>query len=202
MSAYIFDIETCPLPPEELAVLEPKLAPAKNLKDPEKIAADIAAKRAAWLEDAALSAITGRVLAVGVLRGEEPEIFHGYDEHANIGAFWDLIHEGGSFAGFNVASFDLPFLVRRSWKLGIPIPPIRSGRHWSGNFIDLRDVWGLGEYHPEGSLDMISRHLGFPGKDSNGKLFHQLYIDDVGAALKYLANDLYMTQRLERALKV
>lgn len=195
MSATIFDIETAPMAADELALMMPVFHPAKNLKDPVKIEADVAAKKAAWIDDAALSALTGRVLAIGILRGEEPEIAHGNDEAANIQWFWDLLPELGQIAGFNVANFDLPFLVRRSWKLGIGVPPIRDGRRWL-NVVDLREVWGLGEHHPDGTLDQIARHLGLPGKTESGKQFYEAYSDNADLALDYLKNDLILTKGL------
>jgi hypothetical protein len=34
--------------------------------------------------------------------------------------------------GFNINAFDLPFLFRRSWALGIAVPfGLRKGRYWS-----------------------------------------------------------------------
>ncbi len=203
MSYSVFDIETCPLPSAELDAMAPEFLPAKNLRDPEKIAADVAAKRAEWIDKAALSALTGRVLAIGVLRGhsDEPEIVHGDDEAELIRWFWDMLPECGSMAGFNISSFDLPFLVRRSWKLQIPVPPVRSGRYWIGAFVDLRDVWALGEYHAEGTLDQIAKHIGLQGKTGSGKQFYETYATNPDEAIAYLANDLVQTRGLAARLK-
>lgn len=201
MSMYIFDIETAPLPIEELERLMPKFEAARNLKDPIKIEADIAAKRQAFIDDAALSAITGRVLAIGVLRMGEIEISHGDNEREIITWFWDIVNQGGGFAGFNTFQFDLPFLIRRSWKLGIDVPPIRDGHRWVGSQVDLRQVWALGEYQAAGSLDMIARHLGLEGKSMDGKLFYQLYRENQEAALDYLRHDLRITAELERRMR-
>jgi hypothetical protein len=38
----------------------------------------------------------------------------------------------------DAGSFDLPFLIRRSWAWGVPVPMVREGRFWSRQFIDLR----------------------------------------------------------------
>lgn len=199
----VYDIETCPLPADELEVMAPEFLPAKNLKDPEKIAADVAAKRREWMDRAALSALTGRVLAIGILRGDadKPEIVHGVNEEAMIQWFWDMLPECGGMASFNGHAFDLPYLVRRSWKLRIPVPPIRSGRYWCSTFIDLRDIWALGDFRAEGTLDQISQHLGLPAKVGSGKLFFETYSSDPEAAIAYLVGDLMRTRELAKRLK-
>ena len=50
----IFDIETGPAPLEQLTAIMPEFEASGTLKDPVKIEADIAKKRAAWLDKAAL----------------------------------------------------------------------------------------------------------------------------------------------------
>jgi len=188
-----FDFETGALDPEQLAIIEPEFKPARNLKDPVKIAADVQAKRDAWLEDAALSAITGRILATGRLCGGELKISTG-DEKDLLEEFWSDWREGGRFIGFNCFAFDLPFAIRRSYVHGLTVPPdVRAGRYWSAAVIDLREVWQCGDRQAEGSLDSIARALGLGGKAGNGADFANLLKTDEAAALEYLGNDLYLT---------
>ena len=47
MKTVVFDVESGPLPEAELHLLEPAFEPARNLKDPDKIRADLDAKRQA-----------------------------------------------------------------------------------------------------------------------------------------------------------
>ena len=61
-----FDIETGPLPDEILDEIEPVHSPPKTLKDPEKIRQSIAEKARIWRSKAALSPLTGQVLAIGI----------------------------------------------------------------------------------------------------------------------------------------
>ena len=43
--------------------------------------------------------------------------------------------------------FDLGFLIKRSWILGIPIPKsVMSGRFVSSVFVDLMQEWGLHQF--------------------------------------------------------
>lgn len=192
MKLAFFDIETCPAPQDELAAMRPSFEAAANVKDPVKIAAQIAEKESDWRDKAALSALTGRVLAIvtsnGILEGSEVEI---------LLRFWEWVNNSASgahykIAGFNIFSFDLPFLIRRSWKHRIQMPPIRNGRFWAPYFIDLRDSWSCGEYQASGSLDAISKHLGIGGKLGNGRDFARLYNDQSTKpqAIAYLQDEL------------
>ena len=76
MNTIIYDIETGPLPEADLAALLPPFDPTDiktgNLKDPEKIAAKLAEAemnhRRNFFEQAALDPLTGRVVAIGLLK--------------------------------------------------------------------------------------------------------------------------------------
>ena len=65
MKHIVFDIETVPQDEAKLLALAPEFTPASNLKDPEKIAASIAKKRADYLADAALNWKTAEVVLIG-----------------------------------------------------------------------------------------------------------------------------------------
>ena len=145
MHTICFDIETGPLPEAELASMVPAFDPAEvktgNLKDPDKVAAKIAEAEAnhrrEFIERAALDPLTGRVLAIGLLNwdtGEFRVIAH-EDEAAMLREFWETCRgEMGrlnEMIGFNSRAFDLPFLIRRSFKHRVPVPfGIRRGRYW------------------------------------------------------------------------
>ena len=72
-----FDIETEGLPESELLAIMPDFKPNGTLKDPDKIAADLAKKKAEWIEKAALSPLTGRVLCIGANKGGSFILFDG-----------------------------------------------------------------------------------------------------------------------------
>lgn len=255
-----FDIETGPLPWEQLEPIlppfdelaaVPDLKPFDvgsvalgNLKDQAKIQQKIADARAAHelacellpqrriearkqhaakcVEKAALSACTGCVKAIGI-RGEVIEQYgfvgdgakserneYGFSSEAElIGTFWLIwgAAASDSFVGHNIHGFDVPFLVRRSWILGVDVPKgVFAGRYLSPQFVDLMSVWGCGQREFI-ALDAIARALGMPGKpaDCTGADFARLF-DEGGAsrekALAYLRNDLEMTRRVADALQV
>ena len=217
MNTIIFDIETGPLPESELAALLPPFDPAEvktgNIKDPDKIAAKVAEAEAnhrqEFIERAALDPLTGRVVAVGLLYPDSGE-FHviGHeDEAATLREFWDVcrgeqgrIHQ---LVGFNTHLFDLPFLIRRSWKHRVPVPfGIRRGRYWADEMLDLRDGWQLGDRQARGSLDAIAKHLGVGAKNGDGKAFAELWASDRAQAVAYLRNDVQLTAKVAEVLGV
>jgi len=213
MNTLVFDIETAPLPESELAALVPPFDPAEvrtgNLKDPDKIAAKIAEAelnhRRDFCEKAALDPLTGRVLAIGVIDQNGFRILQNEDEAALLTEFWELcrgemgrVHQ---LIGFNTHLFDLPFLIRRSWKHRIPVPfGIRRGRYWSDEMVDLRDAWQLGDRQARGSLDVIAKHFGVGAKNGSGADFAALWQSDRAKAVEYLRNDLELTAKVADVL--
>jgi DNA polymerase elongation subunit (family B) len=210
MSLY-FDIETAPLPGAELAAIMPPFDPAEvkvgNIKDPALVAAKIAQSKAAYesdyIENAALDPLTGRVLCVGVMSEETPFILYDDNEAKLLTDFWSYVMPGRRLIGFNSQVFDLPFLIRRSWKHSIAIPAgVRNGRYWHDDMIDLRLIWKLGDWQAHGSLDSIAKHLGLGGKNGNGKDFAKLWETDRPKAVDYLKNDLALVAAIAQRMGV
>lgn len=201
----VFDIETGGLPIEQLIPLMPAFTAPSNYKDADKIKANIEAQKKDWLDSAALSPVTGRVLAVGHMTGDNFDLIGDDDEKVLLEMTWQLLDLALSTSrkvvGFNIYHFDLAFLMRRSWHHGVKIPRIIgawSGRYWnwSEDIIDLRLVWQLGDKQTHGSLDDISKFLGGPGKSGSGKDFAVLWNSDREKAIAYLKQDLELTRTL------
>ena len=216
MKTIQFDIETGPLAEAELAVMVPQFDPAEvkmgNLKDPDKIAATLAEAEAAhrreFVERAALDPLTGRVVAIGLLFEDSEFAVIGHDdEAATLREFWGVCRgEMGRInrmIGFNTRLFDLPFLIRRSFKHRVEVPfGIRRGRYWGDEMVDLREEWQLGDRQARGSLDTIAKHLGVGQKNGHGEDFARLWQTDREKAVAYLRNDLELTGRIAEALGV
>ena len=216
MKTIFFDIETGPLAEAELAAMVPPFDPAEvkmgNLKDPDKIAAKLAEAEAGhrreFIERAALDPLTGRVVAVGLLfENSEFLVLADEDEKALLWGFWSVCRgEMGRInrmIGFNTRLFDLPFLIRRSFKHRVEVPfGIRRGRYWGDEMVDLREEWQLGDRQARGSLDSIGRHLGVGQKNGHGEDFAHLWQTDREKAMAYLRNDLELTGRVAEALGV
>lgn len=212
--SIFFDIETGPLPEAELLATMPPFDPADvkcgNLKDPQKIADKIAAAEANhkqdYIERAALNPMTGHVLAVGVVREGQFEILGHDDEAQLLTQWWALIGPsyGRQLVGFNICGFDLPFLIRRSWRLRVPVPPgLRArGRWWADDIVDLRDLWQLGDREVHGNLGAIATWFGVGGKNGDGAEFARLWREDRARAEAYLRNDLDMTVKVAAVLGV
>jgi len=238
----VFDIETGPLPTEQIKDLAPVFSPATKhpgefnpaavklgqLKDPAKIEAkieDARQKHAKAVEDfaakleqeesdywqaimdrAALSAITGHVLAIGyrgaktVIRGRE---FSPDNEADLLVEFWGKFKECQKkrrpMVGFYSNSFDVPFLYQRSLILSVDVPSnVVDGGQWlNKTFVDLKNYWCCGNRSIGDNLDTISRAFGIPGKPDgiSGKDFSRLYLDPETEhiAIDYLIGDLEMT---------
>lgn len=209
-----FDIETGPLPDEQLRQLIPDFDPSEvkcgNLKDPEKIAAKIAEAKELheqeFIGKAALSAVTGRILAIGYLASESGN-FHLDDgdgqESAILRQFWLKYAEcrkvGRKMVGHNSNQFDLPFIMRRSWILGIDVPSTvrERGRYLDSIFVDTLEVWSCGTREMI-SLDRLSQALGTGKKPDgvDGSMFAKLWFGseaDRAQAIEYLVNDLKLT---------
>lgn len=225
MKTWIVDIETGPLAEQELAAMLPAFDPAEvkvgNLgpeKAAQKVAEAEAAQRRECFRKAALDPLTGRVLAIGMLELETDEAVILGDDSATapgteaaerdvLGQFWERLRgDGGrvhAVVGFNSHQFDLPFLVRRSWKHGVPVPlGVRRGRYWNDQFVDLREWWQLGDRQARGSLDAVARHLGVGEKTGRGADFARLWWEDRAMAEAYLENDLRLTLKVAQALGV
>ena len=126
-----------------------------------------------------------------------------------ISKFWSAAlsayNDGNILAGHNIKNFDLPYLVRRSFKLGLCVPselrPERS-RFWPYFFFDTMEEWSMGDNQRRISLDRLARHLGLEGKSGSGKGFSKLYQSDQAAALDYLKQDLKVSASVAEALAI
>lgn len=205
-----YDIETGPLPRTELEKLhpfDPESVKFGNTKDPEKRQVKLVEAQVNHLKDledkGALSPLTGVVLAIGILtKDEDPVILTG-EEPDILAEFWQRFHASNDYwVGFNSHSFDLPFVVKRSWKHSLHVHGVRKGRYWNDRFIDLRDDWQMGDRQAKGSLDAIARHLGIEGKNGQGKDFARMFQLNPEKAIDYLKNDLRMTQEIHERMKL
>lgn len=203
----IFDIETGPLPVDQLRI--PPFNPADvklgNIKNPDLIAEKIQkaeeSHTADYIKNAALDALSGQVLCIGYrFQHDKPAVLSSDadGEAVMLIQFWRLLSDlerQPKLVGFNIKSFDLPFLIKRSWKHRIQVPYwLRHGRYWNDLVIDLREVWQLGDSRAHGSLASICRHLGLGEKAGNGADFSLLWNTDRQAAIDYCLQDIKLTQ--------
>jgi DNA polymerase elongation subunit (family B) len=206
-SVIVFDVATAPAPADVIDRYMPEVEAPSNYKDPAKIDAYKAEQREKFIQKAALSPLTGQVLAIGLwadgryrrfICTNEPQA-----EADCIRWLWDLVGTRTVLVGFNSNSFDLPFLYRRSWALGID-PPLnrmdQSGRFSHSLHVDLLDLWRLGDRNVFISLDAVARFTGLGAKSGDGEFFHQVLKAFPEEAEAYLENDVRLTFALAKRL--
>jgi hypothetical protein len=200
MNHIIFDIETGPIDQPYLDLMMPEFEAPKNFTDPEKIAKAIEAKKQDWYEKAALSPLTGKVIAIGlefdVGFGIMSEPVHSKESEI-LTEFWKLVRDNhtSQFIGFNIASFDLPFLIRRSMKYGIRPPDVfNNNRYLSHQFVDLLQVWQCGDRSELVSLGKLAMFMGVGSKEGSGAEFAKLWKEDRPMAIEYLKQDIALTK--------
>lgn len=210
------------VPPAHPGVFVDSSVRLGNLKDEKKIREKIEAARAEhaaivadfdsvvasqrvkqfadFKREAALSPLTGQVLAIGFYPVDQlecaPLVFDSADEAELIRRFWQAWEDtSDEWAGWCIFGFDLPFLIRRSWRHGIRVPVIRvsNARYWSPRFIDLAERFTLGRYGEKVKLDSAAKFLRVGSKSGNGADFADLWKNDRQAATAYLINDLNIT---------
>lgn len=184
-------------------------------------------------ERSALNPLTGRVVAIGYLHpysstdgAEEPDQEypprwdnitidglsssgnHEVEERAILGRFWCKVIEAcasyGHIIGHNIEEFDLPFLIRRSWMLNVPVAPmIRRGRYYHQNVVDTMKVWALTDYKKFVGLNDLAKILGV-GKKMEGydatQFAHDWLVGDKDTAEFYLKTDVNVTHEVYRRL--
>src|SRR5687767_7777884 len=106
----VADVETCALPLSEI-IVRPEFKAPSNYKDADKIAKFIAEAREKWEDSLALSPITGKVVCIGILKGNEPHYLDHEDESHILEDFWalycDHIHRNQRICGYCIRSFDI-----------------------------------------------------------------------------------------------
>ena len=198
----IFDVETIPQDEARLLAIAPEFTAAANLKDPEKIAASIAAKRQAYLDDAALHWTTCEVALIclgndssnisAISEGTEADKL---EQFLNIASY--NLQNGMKLIGHNIIGFDLPIIINRARINGLRIPEsigqMNNGRwYWNENIVDTLQVITFGNKQDiaGNSVDAIAKACGFPSKLGDGANFHQLWKQNKPAALSYCKRDV------------
>lgn len=206
----VFDIETGKLPEPHLTnALARTFKPPKmgRTKDEEKIKAKVEEALTKAREGAALSAATGRILAIGYFSPEkkvqridciseggskEKEVY----ESDLLSAFWKLVETGRTMLGWNIKRFDLPFLIRRSLANGVQVPNgVIHNRYFAPIFVDvLWDLWSVGD-NEYCSLDNAATMCNIVGKydEFDGSEFETYFLggpEPRRMALEYLERDV------------
>lgn len=213
MKNFIFDLETIPASTEQLQAIMPVFDPEEiktGNMGPDKAAEKIEKARLEhanrFMRRAALSALSGQIAMLGIktetetgiIDAEEPAIisylFSLFEKNCDTGAHW---------IGFNIANFDIPFLLRRAWLHRIKVPTgIVRGRYLTTFFTDLLQLWNGPERVAQFdvSLNDLALFFGVGMKTGNGANFGELLRYEPEKAKQYLANDLEITWKVAEAM--
>ena len=180
------DIETVPTQSDEhKEFLTSHVKPAANIKDPDKIEADLAKKRAAIIPQTALNGLWGEIVSIAwavgdgniasvsrtpyVLGSRNNEYRQHYPEReflreTSIAISSQLGLQRPQWVGFNLG-FDTSFLFKRCCLLGIEfLPHIPNNEPpWSDKVLDLQFTWAGREIKGQ-SLGNIAHAFGFEPK--------------------------------------
>jgi len=143
----VFDIETSPLPKEELDIYAekfPKKPKARTYK----------------LDAPALYWTTGQVACVGMKWNEDEEVvICTGDEYDTLNEAHEVMKNyQDTFIGFNSIDFDAKFLTGRAWKHLIPMKlPISK---YAKNHIDIYQILGGSYGSTKVSLAELAHHFG------------------------------------------
>lgn len=158
------------------------------------------------IETTGLDPLRDRIICIASkLNGKEEAIINA-DEKVILEKFWNSIKEiktkdlGFRLIGFNCWSFDLPFLIIRSFKHGVNIVDTR------GKVIDLRHLLSYGNKYQNGKLSDYAELIGLEQKYNgyNGSDMKKLFEDGKLAEIeKYALSDIKITFGIyERALEI
>ena len=208
MKHLVFDIESIPQDSSLLLARAPEFTAAANLKDPEKIAASIAKKKADYLADAALNWKTAEVVLIGAGEDDEIQSFTANTEKELIGDFLELmgsaLGDGVVIGGHNIKAFDLPMLVNRARVHGLKVPRNvlsfwRGRPQWHDNIFDTLEILSFGKSFDGNGVDDVARVFGLPPKLGHGGDFPLLWKADREAAIAYNRRDVEVEIGIARA---
>lgn len=199
--ALVVDCETV-----AIAGAEAYVQPARNLVDPEKIAANVAERVAA----AALYPWTARIVALGWCHEtddvETVRLCNSEAAEATVlREFWAVVgHDRQDrLVTFNGRRYDLPLLMLRSMLLGVKYPMLNLDRYRSPH-VDLLDTLTWNGVLDVRSLTWFAKRFGLDTSDAfSGKEVAQLYEDGNWDAIEaHCASDVRLTRQIAELIGV
>tara|TARA_R110001592_G_scaffold356782_1_gene659199 strand:+ start:15164 stop:15796 length:633 start_codon:yes stop_codon:yes gene_type:complete len=192
------DIETKPMCEDDLHRSMPTFRPAANIKDPTKQQANIQAKQVSYIEKAALSPTSGTIQTIGVVDGAgDYQLFDTASrcEKDMLQDFWDYFQPTGTtLVGWNILNFDLPFMIHRSWALGVKPTILQRDigyNRYRCEVLDLMQYMCLSKDQRQLSLSKALQLLGLAPKcDLDGLLPYEIYDRCEKTYYNYLKRDV------------
>lgn len=143
-----------------------------------------------------INPIDSRAVAIGIRRDGSDTVFSGQDEKKLLEDFWAEWRKaratGALVVGFNLLSFDIPFLVTRSFVHKVPVAPFSLK-----TVIDLRDrISAYRAGHTRGTLKEFAALLGLETMGDGAQVAELCRAGDMEGLARYLRNDLLITDEI------
>lgn len=200
-----FDLET--IADKAMLSLLPDVTANGTLKDPVKIAADVAAKKKKQVEEMGLNPLMNRICCAGwcdangphhIMLAEETDAA----EKALLETWWEVAAGYDHFTTFNGRAFDMRCLMLHGMALGVRASvAIDRGRYnrAGSNHTDLRPILAGDDQFAKGKLDFFAKKFlgdqkteGIDGALVQDYWDMQLY-DEIG---QYCRHDCELTYQL------
>lgn len=153
------------------------------------------------IETDGLNPITNRITAIGVKNGFGEDALIDKDEKYILEEFWAMVRRKYPYlklVGFNCLSFDIPFILIRSFKHGVKTLDIR------GKVIDLRLILSHGNKYQQGKLGEYAEMIGLKTKYNgyNGGDAIKLWeTNNLIELREYVLNDVQITFGIHQRIK-
>jgi hypothetical protein len=208
----VVDIETCPIDgvmdyfdTAKLSAIEPPKNYTKDEAKADYIARETERIKREHIEKAALDPDLCRVAVLGWfdVAATEPVLMQCRDEAEEtiaLGAFWSTLNTGCQVLGFNILTFDLPVLYRRSLYLGVRTPFMQREKFRHARVLDLLDILCEQGRLKMRSVSFYCKRFGIPNDDTvKGKDVPKLIAEGQwDAVVSHCRHDLFT----ERAIAV
>ena len=158
------------------------------------------------IETTGLNPLIDRIICIALKSNGKELIIIDSNEKVILEKFWNYVREikikdlGFRLIGFNCWSFDLPFLIIRSFKHGVNVVDT------SGKVIDLRYLLSYGNKYQNGKLSDYAELIGLEQKYNgyDGSDMKRLFEEDKFAEIeKYALSDIKITFGIyKRALEI
>lgn len=213
----VIDVETYAL--EEAAqFIEEPTAP-ENYKDSVKIAAYIADAKVKNLSRCALDPDLCRIVAIGTSFGDSADRWQRLmeldthietcatinEERVALSLAWLAVAHNPRVIGFNLLSFDLPVMIRRSQYLGIEVPQIALNLDkYRTPHIDLMERLSFNGKIKAHSLSFYCRRFGIDVADdtTGANIDAMVKADDWDGITAHCRADVEKTRRLAERLGI
>lgn len=198
------DIET-EANPQALEYLPEPQAP-KNYKDPDKIKVYVDEKRSEQIEKAALDNDYGMITAAAVRMGVDGKtvgwlVNEKRSEADLLRALWACVRESrGHVCGYNIIGFDIPYIIKRSFDLGVRASyPLDLRRYQERPTTDLMQILAHWDMQKVKSLKFVCQRYGIenPLPDLDGSQYAEMPPD---VKLAYVKNDVDMAVALYKRM--